>query len=46
MTAGLADACACSGTIVFGVTSAAAKGYPKVIFFILGLLYGSNTFFQ
>ncbi|GIL89020.1 hypothetical protein Vretifemale_16924 [Volvox reticuliferus] len=34
------------GTIVWGATSAMSSGYVKVIFFLLGLLYGANTFFH
>ncbi|GLI59719.1 hypothetical protein VaNZ11_001663 [Volvox africanus] len=34
------------GTIVWGATSAMSSGYVKVIFFLLGVLYGANTFFH
>ena len=34
------------GTIVFGVTSALATKYTKVVFFCLGMLYGANTYFH
>lgn len=34
------------GTIVFGVTSACSTGYLKIVFFLLGLLYGCNTYFH
>nr|AHH02146.1 protein 119 [synthetic construct] len=34
------------GTIVFGVSSAASTGPLKIFFFVLGLIYGANTFFH
>ncbi|GLC48444.1 hypothetical protein PLESTB_000098500 [Pleodorina starrii] len=34
------------GTIVWGATSAMSSGYVKVIFFLMGVLYGANTFFH
>jgi len=34
------------GCIVWGVTAAMTVGYLKWIFFALGLLYGSNTYFH
>nr|AHH02107.1 CoChR [synthetic construct] len=34
------------GTIVWGATSAMSTGYVKVIFFVLGCIYGANTFFH
>nr|AER58218.2 channelopsin 2 [Chlamydomonas raudensis] len=34
------------GCIVWGVTSAMTVGYLKWIFFAIGLLYGSNTYFH
>ncbi|EFJ51427.1 hypothetical protein VOLCADRAFT_79664 [Volvox carteri f. nagariensis] len=34
------------GTIVWGATAAMSTGYIKVIFFLLGCMYGANTFFH
>ncbi|GMH35170.1 hypothetical protein BSKO_03038 [Bryopsis sp. KO-2023] len=34
------------GTIVFGATAAFTKGNFKILFYMIGLTYGSNTFFS
>nr|AHH02134.1 protein 124 [synthetic construct] len=34
------------GTIVWGTTAAMSTGYVKVIFFLMGVIYGANTFFH
>lgn len=34
------------GTIVWGVSAANATGAAKAIFFCVGLIYGSNTFYN
>ncbi|GFR44466.1 hypothetical protein Agub_g5727 [Astrephomene gubernaculifera] len=34
------------GTIVWGATAAMSTGYVRAIFFVLGCMYGANTFFH